>query len=351
MTNSRMRNTGDAIGRDGPGSVQTELDLERRIGGLGIEVDRPIRVIDLADPSATQAETDAELWSAALESGFFQIIGHGIDTAAIDDAFEAAAAFFALSIDEKSRWAMPPGTNSGWEFKSQKRPSTGTFDQKETYQVTLPRMGPLGLWPDDADLPGFESTLRSFEARNRDVAMRVLSSFARKLGFDDEFFAERHDPSSPHYQSTLRLLHYLPLDIDELPPDQWRAGAHSDFDCLTLLHQREGQRGLQVCPGAAAADPSEPLGWTEIEPVAGAITCNIGDMLMRWSDDQLPSTLHRVRMPRPDEATDGRVGPRYSIAYFAQADRDAIIESPSGRHAPITAADYLRQRIEANFAP
>ena len=41
---------------------------------------------------------------------------------------------------------------------------------------------------------------------------------------------------------------------------------------------------------------------------------------------------------------------RYSIAYFAQADRDAVIESPSGAHAPITAADYLQQRIAANFA-
>jgi isopenicillin N synthase-like dioxygenase len=29
----------------------------------------------------------------------------------------------------------------------------------------------------------------------------------------------------------------------------WRAGAHTDFDCLTLLHQKTGQGGLQVCPG------------------------------------------------------------------------------------------------------
>ena len=80
------------------------------------------------------------------------------------------------------------------------------------------------------------------------------------------------------------------------------------------------------------------------------MTCNIGDMLMRWSDDRLPSTLHRVRMPRPDEVDGERLGPRYSIAYFAQADRDAVIESPGGTYAPITAADYLQQRIAANFA-
>lgn len=333
------------------GSAEAELRLERRVGGLGVEVERPIRIIDLADARRTTVEIDDALWAAASESGFFQIVGHGIDQPAIDEAFDAAVAFFALPTSVKQRLAMPPRTNSGWEFKSQKRPSTGTYDQKETYQVTIPRMDELDLWPTDEELVGFEATMRSFEARTHQVAMRVLSSFARKLGFDDDFFTERHDPTAPDYQSTLRLLHYLPIRIDDLEPGVWRAGAHTDYDCLTLLFQRPGQRGLQVCPGAEAADPDAPLGWTEVEPVDGTITCNIGDMLMRWSDDQLPSTLHRVRMPRPSEAVDGEVGPRYSIAYFAQANRDTVIESPSGRHAPITAAEYLRQRIDANFTP
>jgi isopenicillin N synthase-like dioxygenase len=83
-----------------------------------------------------------------------------------------------------------------------------------------------------------------------------------------------------------------------------------------------------------------------VEPAPGVITCNIGDMLVRWSDDALQSTLHRVRMPRPGE----HLGPRYSIAYFAQADTDAVIQGPGRRYGPITAADYLRQRIDANFA-
>jgi isopenicillin N synthase-like dioxygenase len=330
------------------GSVETELAKERTFGGAGIDVDREIRVIDLADTSRTQSELDDEIWNAAADIGFFQITGHGIDERAIDAAFDMAERFFALPDGVKAKRRMAPGTNSGWEFRSQRRPSTGTLDQKESYQVTVSRMDLLDLWPTDDELADFERTMRSFESTNHALAMRVLSSFARKLGFDDEFFTERHDPTSPEYQSTLRLLHYLPVDVDDLRRDEWRAGAHTDFDCLTLLHQRPGQRGLQVCPGADAAARAGggELGWTSIEPTPGTITCNIGDMLMRWSDDKLPSTLHRVRMPRPDE----HLGPRYSIAYFAQADRDAVIEPPSGRHAPITASDYLQQRIAANFA-
>jgi len=334
------------------GSVEAELSKERTFGGDGVDVEREIRIVDFADPAMTEADIDDAIWSAAAETGFFQVTGHGIPQADVDAAFVIAEAFFALPTEAKERRSMPPGTNSGWEFKSQKRPSTGTYDHKETFQVTISRMEQYDLWPTDDELADFRRTLESFEAANHALAMRILESFARKLGFPDAFFTERHDPASPEYQSTLRILHYLPMDADDLAPGEWRAGAHTDFDCLTLLHQREGQRGLQVCPGADAATrrSDAPLGWTDVEPVAGTVTCNIGDMLMRWSDDQLPSTLHRVRMPRPDEFDGDHVGPRYSIAYFAQADCDAVIESPSGAHAPITAADYLHQRIAANFA-
>lgn len=142
----------------------------------------------------------------------------------------------------------------------------------------------------------------------------------------------------------MRLLHYLPMPEGEPDPSIWRAGAHTDFDCLTLLHQRVGQGGLQVSRGRDGDD--NELRWTSVEPDAERITCNIGDMLVRWSDDALTSTLHRVRMPRQGEDT----GPRYSLAYFAQADTDALIEGPARRYEPITAADYLQERIRANFA-
>jgi hypothetical protein len=38
---------------------------------------------------------------------------------------------------------------------------------------------------------------------------------------------------------------------------------------------------------------------------------------MRWSDDKLQSTLHRVRIPRADEY----LGPRYSLPFFCQPTR------------------------------
>ena len=134
--------------------------------------------------------------------------------------------------------------------------------------------------------------------------------------------------------------------VDAKPEDftGWRAGAHTDYDCLTLLHQRTGQGGLQLCPGKEA-DGGE-LAWTDVPPVTGLITCNIGDMLARWSDGKLQSNLHRVRMPRADEY----LGPRYSLPFFCQANRDALIQAPTGSEPPITAKDFLDMRIAANFA-
>jgi isopenicillin N synthase-like dioxygenase len=318
-----------------------ELNKEKTIGGIGGIKARHIPLIDMSDFEVRKPEIADQLWQASTDIGFFQVINHGIPQAQIDEASEMTERFFALPHETKAKLPLLKGTNAGWEFKSQVRPSTGTPDQKESYQITLPRM--QGLWPDGDLLPGFKAVMLAFERANWAVGMKLLSCFAMKLGFSPDFFTDYHDPLSPEYQSTLRLLHYPPM-LDAKPDDfkAWRAGAHTDFDCLTLLHQRVGQGGLQLCPGKELAD----LEWTDVTPLPGVITCNIGDMLMRWSDDQLQSTLHRVRMPYPDEY----LGPRYSLPFFCQANKDAIIQGPRKAYAPITAHDYLQQRIAANFA-
>ncbi len=170
--------------------------------------------------------------------------------------------FFALPHEKKARYPLLKGANAGWEYKSQVRPSTRAPDQKESFKVTLPRMA--GLWPTGDELPGFKAVMLAFERANWALGMKVLSCFALKLGFRSDFFTDCHDPLSSDYQSALRLLHYLPM-VDAKPADftGWRAGAHSDFDCLTLLHQRTGQGGLQLCPGKESAD----IAWTDVAPI------------------------------------------------------------------------------------
>ncbi|WP_417673857.1 isopenicillin N synthase family dioxygenase [Roseibium sp.] len=318
-----------------------ELDKETTFGGMGREKARDVPQIDLSNFEARKEEIADQLWTASTEIGFFQLINHGIPQSQIDEAFEFTERFFNLPMDVKAKYPLEKGTNSGWEYKAQVRPSTGTADNKESYQITTPRMAPL--WPTGEELSGFKAVMLAFERANWALGMKVLSCFALKLGFAPDFFTEAHDPLSPEYQSTLRLIHYMAME-NAKPEDftGWRAGAHTDFDCLTLLHQRPGQGGLQLCPGKEATGGD--LEWTDVPPLPGVVTCNIGDMLMRWSDDQLQSTLHRVRMPREDEY----LGPRYSLPFFCQANKDAIIQGPGKKYEPITAKDYLWQRVTAN---
>ncbi len=325
-----------------PDNQLAELALEATIGSKGTEnSQREIRLINFSDFGTRKHEIADQLWQAATEVGFFQLDQHEIDMADIEHAFAMAQSFFDLPSEHKQKYPLRQGMNAGWEYMEQVRPSTGTADQKESYQITLPRM--QGLWPDDHVLEDFKSTMLRFERQCWETGMKVLSCFAMKLGFAEDFFTRAHDPSVPEYQSTLRLLHYFATGIiDECDGELWRAGAHTDFDCLTMVFQRPGQGGLQLCPGKESGS----MEWTSVEAWAGVITCNIGDMLMRWSDDKLKSTLHRVKMPEADEYR----GARYSMAFFCQANTDVVIQGPEKKYAAITAADYLRQRIAANFA-
>lgn len=316
-----------------------ELKKESNMGSIGNETEREIRIIDLSDFETRKYEIAEQLWQAAVEIGFFQLKNHGIPQEDIDKAFAITEKFFALPENIKAKY--PLSRNAGWESRSQIRPSVKTPDQKESYQITRPRM--TNLWPSDNELMNFKNDMLKFEYQCWQVGMKVLSCFAYKLGFDSDFFTIAHDPSKEEYQSTLRMLHYYP--IGEASKDNiglWRAGAHTDFDCLTLLFQREGQGGLQVCPGK----DMESQAWTSITPYSDIITCNIGDMLMRWSDDILPSNFHRVKNPSSTEYQ----GARYSLAFFCQANENIMIEGPKKKYPPISAKEYLRQRISANFS-
>ncbi|MGO1948416.1 MAG: isopenicillin N synthase family dioxygenase [Mycobacteriaceae bacterium] len=327
-----------------------ELDLEARMGGVGTETtDRAVPVIDLNNWELTDEEWDTkaeEFWDAATTIGFFQLRNFGISREEIEAAFAESERFFALPKDILETIPKPKGKNVGWESRSQIRPSTGTPDEKESYQITRPLMD--ALWPAESEIPGFKENALTFEAKCHKVAMGVLEFFAVKLGFERDYFTKAHDPESPEHQSTLRMIHYMAMDARDNVADEngnpiWRAGAHTDFNCLTLLFQKDGQSGLQVMPGSDAGQDVQA--WTPVPAFTDVLTCNIGDMLMRWSDDRLKSNFHRVKAA--DVGVD--IPERYSMPYFAQANRDAIIEGPDRKYEPMTGGEYLDMRIQANF--
>lgn len=79
--------------------------------------------------------------------------------------------------------------------------------------------------------------------------------------------------------------------------------------------------------------------WLPVEARSDRIVCNIGDQLMRWSDDRLKSTYHRVRLPVGDEPR----GDRYSIAFFNQARGGVVIQGPGKKYPPIVSDGHWGQ--------
>lgn len=321
-----------------------EIAIERQLMSTGMgamkagEGNAP--VIDMLSPSCAD-----DMWDAANQVGFFTVINHGIAESDIEAAFAASHDFFALPREAKEQQCpFAKNANSGYEFMAQIRPSTGTPDQKESIQITA-RAGCMDeRWPQEPK--GFEDLAKGFMGKSHQLAARILDMLEKRAcpKLTRGTLAAGHKLWAEDGQCTLRMLHYPPIESPEkMPENYWRAGAHTDWCCVTLLYQLPGNAGLEC---AANPRAGKSAGWLKVDPVAGGIAVNIGDMLSRWSDGRLLSNLHRVRMPTPEECAPPRS--RYSIAFFMQADKRQLIESEE--HEPITAGDYILGRIKSNYA-
>ena len=270
-----------------------ELKKEATFGGIGATKARDVPRIDMSDFEARKDEIADQLWKASTEIGFFQLVNHGIPQEQTDEAFAMTERFFALRSDTKAQYPLRQGTNAGWEYRGQVRPSTGTADKRN------PTRSRCRAWRALAEgrrvrASRLRARLRARELGARHEGAVLLCAEARLCA---GLLHRLPRSAVGRYQSTLRLLHYFPM-IDA-KPEISPAGAPARIPISIVSRcciSAPARAGLQLCPGKEAGDAE--LAWTDVEPLPGVVTCNIGDMLMRWSDDKLLSTLHRVRMPR-----------------------------------------------------
>lgn len=300
--------------------------------------------IPIIDMSAAKEDIIEQMWEAAQNVGFFTVVNHSIPQKDIDGIFDMSKQFFQQSQSEKSKFPFDRDLNSGYEFMTQAPPSVDTMDQKESMQITA-RQGCMdNLWPTNPE--NFRDSSEHVMSLAHELACTIISLLEAKAcpRIKPGTLANSHHLWNEDSQCTLRLMHYPPTNEETFASTSnkslWRAGAHTDWGCITLLFQRVGEDGLEC-----RADPKGTAEWVEVPPVQNGITVNVGDMLMLWSDSRLVSNMHRVRMPKTaEECTRGR----YSVAFFLQADKSAVIEN--GRQDPITAGEYFAGRISANFS-
>lgn len=275
------------------------------------------------------ARLAARLGAACRGSGFFGVTGHGIPEAVLGAAFRQARVFFAQPASFKAAYAIETlGENRGYVGLGVERLGERPADQKEAFNI--PFDPARAVW---ADLPGWQADLSIYLQAMHRLGVALHRALARDLGAAEDFFDDKLD----HPMATLRLLHYPRAGVAAAEPVG--AGEHTDYGNLTLL-ATDGVAGLEL----RRRDGT----WTDVSVPPDALLCNIGDCLMRWTNDVYVSTPHRVRRPESD---------RYSIAYFLDANAEALVAplpsciaaTGAAKYPPVTAAQHVQSRLDATY--
>ena len=142
------------------------------------------------------------------------------------------------------------------------------------------------------------------------------SLYHEELMGEEGFFDDKVDRSI----GTMRL-NYYPGQAAPPEPGQLRASAHTDYGGFTILSGEDVPGGLQV--------RTRDQRWIEVPTSPTTFVVNIGDLLMRWTNDRWLSNLHRVVNPPATGAA--------SSMPFPAADAEEEVEAPAaGAGAPLT---------------
>jgi isopenicillin N synthase-like dioxygenase len=315
-------------------------------------------VIDIAalrQPQASVApriEIVRQVASACEEIGFFAVTGHGVAGAVIAELVAQSYTFFDQPLAEKLAVRRPrPEQNRGYiapgeeilaRLRGDETPpdlkelyTIGPFDMPQTPYFTgsaaYPSFAP-NLWP--ARPVGLRPALQAYWRELDRVARTLCRIAAEALEITPEFFDDKIDK----HISQLRIMHY-PAPRTAPLPEQLRAGAHSDLGMMTLLYSDNDIGGLEVMSRADR--------WVPVPVIEGAFTVNLGDLMMRWTNDRWRSTLRRVVNP-PAAMND--LSRRLSIGMFFIPNYDAVVTPIAGlgeapKYPAVTVADYRTSRF------
>uniref|UniRef100_A0A8H7N4R1 Fe2OG dioxygenase domain-containing protein n=1 Tax=Bionectria ochroleuca TaxID=29856 RepID=A0A8H7N4R1_BIOOC len=327
-------------------SVTPERRQIARMGGTAVEKEG--LVIPLIDFSKflhgtpdERKETAGEILHGFQNAGFIYLKNHPIPLDVVQHTFSMSANFFRQSDEAKM------DVSEQMDIGDITKERDAAPDLKESYEIG--REGEEkhpNQWPqrEEGPMAGFKKDMLSFHDLCKGLHFQVMSAIAVGMGLDDGFFDKHLDVGD----NTLRLLHYPAVDSSVFAnnANAVRAGAHSDYGSITLLFQ-DARGGLQV---------RSPTGtFVDATPIEGTIVVNAGDLLARWSNDTIRSTIHRVVEPPFKQ---GPTHPaRYSIAYFCNPNFSSFIEALPGTYATegekkypgITSGDYLVQRLTATY--
>lgn len=277
-----------------------------------------IAIIDLSDidspDPAKRARLAEEVSRASREVGFFYIVNHGIQPAAVKRMFDVAEEFFGLPLEAKNEVSISksplfrgyiPSNHIGVDQKLK-------ANLQEAFQIhlDLPANDPdvvagkpmhgANPWP--SAMPSLRADMTDYQQRLWALGQKLLPLFAIGLGLPEDTFAKFFQKP----MIMLRVLHYPPQAPDD-STESIGTRAHTDTGVITILAQ-DTVGGLEILTKGGE--------WITVPPIPDSYVVNIGEMMKAWSDAIFTSTPHRVV---------NRYGlERYSVPFFVNPDYDTV---------------------------
>lgn len=315
-----------------------------------------VPVIDLqdirSDDPILRGALASQVRDACMRVGFFYVSNHGIPEHIIDGVLEMSKRFFALSTESKMKIEHRKTSNfmgyspllsgnndpdnagdlqEGFEFGWEELDAAPKFHPDES--------GPMAganVWPSELELPGFREAVLKYYHSAVNLGQAMFPLFALALNQTEGFF----DNKTRHSAALMKLLHYPP-QTETVDERVIGIGAHTDWECFTILWQQPDLQALQVL--------NSDKKWINAPPIPGTLVINLGDQFARWTNDIFKSTVHRAI---------NRSGVRrYSIPLFFGTDYNVKLEpipscvSPDRplKYEVITAGEYVKSRLQATY--
>jgi len=284
--------------------------------------------------------------AVCTDTGFFTIRGHGVKLDLIDALRGKAKTFFNLPLQQKllsqppqvatprgyralgfeslaqgNALETPPDLKEYYHFGREQWPGDTYFTSDEGKRYFIPN-----IWPEQPT--GFADVAATYYAEMERLTGQMMQLTSLALGLDEMFFEDKIDR-----HITAMRINFYPALAQSPREGQLRAGEHTDYGLLTILNGENTAGGLQV--------KTRGGNWIPVETEPDTFVVNIGDLLMRWTNDRWVSNTHRV--VNPPVSSEGS-SQRISIAFFHHPNYDAKIEcvAPPGeaKYPPVLSGEY-----------
>lgn len=284
-----------------------------------------------------------DIGEAYEKIGFIALKGHFLSSKNIEEIYFLIKKFFDLPTNIKCKYELDgfAGQRGYTSFGKEHAKGKKHGDLKEFWHfgqyLSESEYEKLN-YPKNLnvkELPEFNKIGKLVYKSQEKTALNVLRAISLFLNLDEYHFDQYVNKGN----SILRPIHYPPIKSNPIGAE--RAAAHGDINLITLLMGAHG-KGLQVLNNDGE--------WIDAIADKDEIVINVGDMLSRYTNNRLKSTIHRVINPPKEHWTKSR----YSIPFFLHPVGSMSLnvlnscidgDNPK-KYSDITANDFLIQRLK-----